>query len=63
MARGPCRFKQRDVERAIRAARSCGVEIARVEIGQDGQIILVSCRSPEPNREIGAQPNEWDAVS
>ncbi len=40
-------FRQRDVSRALRAARAAGVEIARVEIGTDGRIILVPSKPVE----------------
>lgn len=40
MSRGPMRFRQADVSRAVRALRDAGVSIARVEVGQDGVVIV-----------------------
>ena len=42
MSRGPATFRQRDVSAAIKAALAAGVEVARVEIGKDGKIIVVT---------------------
>jgi hypothetical protein len=39
--RRPCLFKERDVTRAAKAVLAAGLEIARVEIGKDGGIIVV----------------------
>jgi len=47
--RGPCLFKERDVKRAARAVLALGLEIARVEIGQDGRIVVVPDRSVKSN--------------
>ena len=54
-----CTFRQRDMTRAIRAARAAGVEIARIEIDPNGRIVIVAdnCEQDEP-REM----NEWDRV-
>ena len=41
MARGPNKFKQRDVTRALRAAMAAGIEVGRFEIGTDGKIVVV----------------------
>lgn len=45
MSRGPSTFKQRDVTAAVRAVVAAGVEIARVEIGQDGRIVVVTSKA------------------
>jgi len=39
--RRPCLFKERDVTKAAKAVRAAGLEIARVEIGKDGAIVVV----------------------
>ena len=41
MARGPNRFKQRDLTRALRGAKAAGIEVGRVEIDQAGKISVV----------------------
>jgi hypothetical protein len=40
--RGPANFRQSDITRAIKATLKAGVALARVEIGRDGKIILVT---------------------
>jgi hypothetical protein len=42
MPRLPCKFRQRDVAAAIKAVRSTGCKIVRVEIGPDGKIVVVT---------------------
>jgi hypothetical protein len=39
--RGPCAFRQRDVTRALKAARKAGYEHVRVEVDTDGRIIVI----------------------
>ena len=57
MSRGPATFKQRDLTAAVKAMRAAGCEVARVEIGKDGKIIVVTAK-PELAGMSGA--NEWD---
>jgi hypothetical protein len=38
--RGPCAFRQCDVERAIKAARAAGLEVTRIEIDREGNIAI-----------------------
>ncbi len=45
MARGPCTFRKCDLTRAVEAARKAGVEIARVEVGKDGKIVIVTANA------------------
>jgi hypothetical protein len=40
MARQKCRFRQREVVRAIKAALAAGVEVDRFEINTDGKIVV-----------------------
>jgi hypothetical protein len=42
MSRRPVRFLQSDVRRAIRGVTGAGLSVARVEIDQDGKIVIVS---------------------
>jgi hypothetical protein len=58
MARAPSTFRQKDVTKVIRAARAAGVNIAQVEVTQDGKIVIVTA-TPEGERREG---NDWDRV-
>ena len=60
MPRSPCSFRETDVRRAIRATRSCGIEISRVEIDKTGTIVVVSGPQKEKVDEAGEVLNEWD---
>ena len=51
MARSKQTFKQADVTRAIKGARAAGMEPTRVEIYQDGRIVIFG-------DEGGAGPDE-----
>ena len=43
MARLPSSFRQvEDVTRAVKAVATAGVAIARIEIGRDGKIVIVT---------------------
>jgi hypothetical protein len=58
MSRRPSTFRQADVTKAIRAAAAGGFQIGRVEVAQDGRIVLVSERAA-PDRDQ-SEVNEWD---
>jgi hypothetical protein len=58
MSRAPCRWKQRDATRALRAARAAGIE-ARVDIAPDGKISIIPLIGPQ---EPPKKTNEWDDV-
>jgi hypothetical protein len=55
MARGPCTFKQSDVTKAVKAVVAAGIEVARVEVGPDGRIVVVAGKTDldlsAPDRE------------
>ena len=55
--RGRNRFTERDLVRAVRAARRAG-GIARIELTDQGVISLIPGESPEDS----ADPNPWDEV-
>ena len=61
MSRGPQTFRQRDVAALVKAAKAAGCEVARIEVGKDGRIIVIlaqtnGCEAVDPAR------NEWDDV-
>lgn len=62
MSRGPYRFRQREVTRAIKAARAAGVEIGAVKVDRDGAIVILprspSCKAPGPDEGT----NEWAGI-
>jgi hypothetical protein len=47
--RGPANFRQGDITRAIKATLKAGVALARIEIGRDGKIILVTGAEAAPD--------------
>jgi hypothetical protein len=60
MSTGRHSFKLSDVRRAIRAAKSAGLVIARIEVGKDGRIIVATSDGELPPAENGGNP--WDEV-
>jgi len=58
MARRACKFRQRDLSRAIRAAKAAGAEVDRVEIDTTGRIVVYLHGSGVDNPKI----NSADAV-
>lgn len=56
MTRGRAAFRQGDVTRALRGAMKAGIEVARVEIGTDGKIVVV----PGKPVENSAAPSDDD---
>jgi len=51
----PSLFKQRDITRAIRAARAAGVDDVRVEIEKNGKLVVIVGHRHRPD-----EPNPWD---
>jgi hypothetical protein len=45
---------------AVKAVKESGCEIARVEIGKDGRIIVVTGKPETAGTEITEEINEWD---
>jgi hypothetical protein len=58
--RRPSIFKKTDVTRATRAVLAAGLEIARVEVGKDGSIVVVPGKPSEGSH--GEASNPWDEV-
>jgi hypothetical protein len=55
MSRGPQRFRQRDLTRAVRAVTAAGMSVAKVEVDKAGKIVVVV----GPPDKTEAEPNEW----
>lgn len=55
--RGPARFREKDVARAIRGAQKAKIPIAAVRIEPDGNILVIF-GTPEP--VAVSDRNEWD---
>jgi hypothetical protein len=51
--RRPSTFRKTDVTRATRAVLAAGLEIARVEIGADGAIVVVPAKLTQATCEDG----------
>jgi hypothetical protein len=49
-------FKETDIKRAIRATRTAGLDIGRVEIGKDGRISII----PAAQAPADSAANEWN---
>jgi hypothetical protein len=61
MSRGPSRFREADVKRAVRAVLGTGVEIVRVEIDAAGKVILVIGKPGDEPAKPSRNP--WDDVN
>jgi hypothetical protein len=59
MSRGPQTFRQRDLCAAIKAAKAAGCEVARVEVGKDGRIIVILANGREGDNASNCA-HEWD---
>jgi hypothetical protein len=56
--RKPTTFRQRDVSRALRAARAVGLPVSGFEISKDGSISIKTGTAGEQQRSN----NPWDTV-
>lgn len=63
MPRGPATFRQRDLTAAVRAVVAAGVEVARVEVGSDGKIVVVAGKPSENETpsELDRELHEFEA--
>jgi hypothetical protein len=62
MARLPLSFRQADVTRAVKAVAAAGVGIARIEIGRDGKIVLITLQSATgPQDDLDRELAEFEA--
>lgn len=55
-------FKQADVSRALKGAIVAGMKVERVEIDQDGKIVLRFDEARVGEARGGGARNEWDEV-
>jgi hypothetical protein len=63
MSRGPHKFKQRDLTRAIRAAAAAGVPFSSVKIATDGSIVVMMGEpAPATPAHDAPKANSWDRV-
>ena len=64
MSRGPSTFQQRDLTRALKAARAAGYVDARIEI-QRGKIVLIVGKQLDEQAQAATTTeteNEWDSI-
>jgi len=54
MGRGPLTFRQQDLVRAIKGAKAAGLEVSKVEIDNNGKIVVIIGRpdAPHDTKEI-----------
>ena len=61
MARGPYKFTEADVRRAVRATESAGLTVARIEIDKAGKISLIPGSSSNGAQVTENALDEWTA--
>ena len=62
MARAPSTFRQADVTRVVKAVRSAGVDIVRVELTKDGKIVIVTGKAqPAVQDDLDRELAEFEA--
>ena len=52
-------FTKADLSRAVKGVKAAGVDVARVEIGPDGRIVVVAGAAERLRANV---ENEWDNV-
>jgi hypothetical protein len=60
MSHGPQRFRESEIRRAIKAAGSAGIEIARIEIHKNGGFAIIPGKPDERGDRDASNP--WDEV-
>jgi hypothetical protein len=58
MARAPSTFKQGDITRAVKGAFAAGAQSVRVEVGANGQIIVIAGKSATVPTHANAETSE-----
>jgi hypothetical protein len=59
-ARAPSTFKQGDITRAVKGAFAAGAQSVRVEVGVDGQIIVIADKSGTVLKDVNASETSED---
>jgi len=54
MSRGPCKFRQRDIARLVKAATAAGLHVTGVRVDKSGAIEVVTSESEVQDS------NPWD---
>jgi hypothetical protein len=63
MARVRLTFRQRDITAAIKGVEAAGLTVARVKIGQDGEIVVEVAPPATSNQQPEEPPrNPWDEL-
>jgi hypothetical protein len=62
MSRNRTTFRQRDLSAALKSVARAGHIVERVELGQDGRIILILAPPVVGGAVSEPEPNEWDEV-
>jgi hypothetical protein len=60
MSRGPARFTQRDLAKAMKAVAAAGLSVAEIRVDKDGARIVVVGEAGKAEVDTGA--NEWDRI-
>lgn len=60
MARFPQVFKQGDITRAMKGAFAAGAQSVRVEVGADGQIVVIAGKSATILTEVDPRETSED---
>lgn len=61
MSRAPSNFRQRDLERALKAAKAAGWDVQRIAV-ENGRITLETTEVCAGRSVRGDSSNEWDDV-
>jgi hypothetical protein len=62
MSRGPCRFTQRDLTKAVRAVVAAGQPVVSVKVEKDGAIIVIVGRADKTEAARNAASNSWETL-
>jgi hypothetical protein len=61
MSRGPTKFRQTDLARALRAALAAGLEVARIRVDKNGEITMELVTTGS-TKEPATPLDEWLAA-